>query len=60
MLLFAKDGLKVAPGSKKPESDKSPGKDGDAPPPKPVSSVQFACAFCSATYLLKDRVGKDR
>lgn len=30
-----KDGLKGAPGSKKPENDKSPVKDGDAPPPKP-------------------------
>uniref|UniRef100_A0A8R7P851 DUF7751 domain-containing protein n=2 Tax=Triticum urartu TaxID=4572 RepID=A0A8R7P851_TRIUA len=54
------DGLKGAPGSKKPENDKSPGKDGDAPPQKPVSSIQFACAFRSATYLQKDRVGKDR
>lgn len=44
-MLFAKDGLKGAPGSKKPENDKSPVKDGDAPPPKPVSSVQLLVPF---------------
>jgi hypothetical protein len=41
MVLFAKDGLKGAAGSKNAETDKSPVKDGDAPPPKLVSSVQF-------------------
>ena len=45
MLLFAKDGLKGASGSKNAETDKSPVKDGDAPPPKPVSSVHFLVPF---------------
>ncbi|KAM0834162.1 hypothetical protein ACQ4PT_063796 [Festuca glaucescens] len=37
----SKYGVKGAAGSKNTETDKSPIEDGDAPPPKPVSSVQL-------------------
>jgi hypothetical protein len=45
MLLFGKYGVKGAAGSKNAETDKSPIEDGDAPPPKLVSSVNLPVPF---------------
>lgn len=53
MLCFAQDGLKGAAGSKNSETDKSgtmPVKDGDAPPPKPVSSIQMFIPFITLHF----------
>jgi hypothetical protein len=57
ILLFAKDGLKGAAGSKNAETDKSPVKDGDTPPPKPVSSAQLLKPF--VLLHLQEKKNKD-